>query len=202
MGRRGEHVYAVIHNKNGEIQQIRIEAGTQGPIGIVERKLKVATQPEGCVVDDATQVLYVGEEDVAIWRFDFDPSGGSEATVVARIDNRTLTADVEGLAIVEDSDRKFLIASSQGDSTYPVYRIEGSNHVYVGRFAIVAGKSATGEDIDGVTGTDGVAAWSGPIGPFPNGAIAVHDDIDTPHRGQQNYKLIDWRDVKKALGLF
>ena len=77
-----------------------------------------------------------------------------------------------------------------------MFRIEGPAHVYIGRFAIVAG-----ETIDAVTATDGLDAFSGPIGQFPEVATAFHDDEDTPSPGQQNYKVVDWRDIRKALNL-
>ena len=55
--------------------------------------------------------------------------------------------------------------------------------------------------LDGVTATDGLDAWSGPIGQFPAGVIAFHDDQDKPDPGQQNYKMVDWRDIRQALDL-
>lgn len=196
MGRIGSRFYVVVGNKDGDLLQMRVDAGGEGPVGTIERRLKVGTQPEGCVVDDETRTLYVGEEDVGIWKFDFDPNGSSEPTEVARVDNHRLTADVEGLALIQDQTGKYLVASSQGDSTFPVYRIENSKYVYLGRFAV-----GDGDAIDGVTETDGVAAWSGPIGPYAEGLLAMHDDRDDPNPDQQNYKLVDWRDVKRALGV-
>ena len=51
-----------------------------------------------------------------------------------------LTADVEGLTIYYSGDSTgYLIASSQGDNTYAVYKREGENS-YIGQFAIVDGK--------------------------------------------------------------
>lgn len=196
VGRVGELIYAIVGNKQGELLQVRIEATAQGPVGTVVRTLSVGSQPEGCVVDDEAQYLYLGEEDVGVWRFDLDPGAEAEPIEVARVDNHRLKADVEGLALLQDGAEKYLIVSSQGDSTFPVFRIAGSRYEYVGRFAVVAGAR-----IDAVTETDGVSAWSGPIGRYPNGLIAMHDDEDAPHAGQQNYKLVDWRDVKQALGL-
>ncbi|MDX3885063.1 MAG: phytase [Sphingomonas sp.] len=194
MGKRGGDFYVVANNKAGGIFQYRITAGPSGPVATLERRMKVATQPEGCVVDEKADTLYLGEEDVAIWRFDFDPRGSADPMQVAVADGIRLTADIEGLAILRDRGVDYLIASSQGDATFPVWRIEGANHVYVGRFAVEGGA------IDAVTGTDGIDAWSGPIGPFPEGAIAMHDtaDGDGP---QQNFKVVDWRDVRRALGL-
>ena len=94
---------------------------------------------------------------------------------------------------MRDGGRTYLIASSQGDSTYPVWQVEGSVYVYKGRFAVEGGA------IDNVTVTDGIDAWSGPIGPYPEGAIAMHDTDDgdgrqqapfpgsaqAPHRGER-----------------
>ena len=53
--------------------------------------------------------------------------------------------------------------------------------------------------VDRVTGTDGLDALGGPVGPFPEGLVVVQDDINDV--GTQNFKYIDWRDIKRALGL-
>ena len=58
-----------------------------------------------------------------------------------------------------------------------------------------------------MTWTDGVAALGGPVGPFPEGLVVVQDDVDSDGeepstvRARQNFKLVDWREVKRALGL-
>jgi 3-phytase len=194
IGRRGADFYLVANSKTGDIRIWRVAAGPAGPVTTLERTLQVGSQPEGCVVDDEADVLYVGEEDVALWRFDFDPAGSSTPVRVAAADGQRFTADIEGVTIMRDRGVAYLIASSQGDNTFPVYRIEGEEHIYLGRFAIIAG-----EQIDAVTQTDGLDAWSGPIGAFPDGVVAFHDHADDPNRGQQNYKLVDWRDIRRAL---
>lgn len=196
MGRRGGAFYLVANNKLGEINIWQVAAAADGPDATLVRSLKVGSQPEGCVVDERADTLYVGEEDVGIWRFDFDPAGSSDPVGVAMVDRHRITDDVEGLTIMRDGEHSYLIASSQGDDTFPVFRMEEGGETYVGRFAIVARGA-----IDGVTSTDGVDAWSGPIGTFPEGLIAVHDDRDEPERRQQNYKLVDWREIKRALQL-
>lgn len=196
MGRRADGFYLVANSKTGEIRVWRVEAGPEGPRAAMVRTLRVGSQPEGCVVDDAADALYVGEEDVALWRFDFNPEGASDPVRIAAVDGQRFTADIEGVTIMRDGANSYLIASSQGDSTFPVYRIEGDDYIYLGRFH-VAGSA----EIDAVTQTDGLDAWSGPIGAYPDGLIAMHDHADAPHRGQQNYKLVDWRDVRRALGI-
>jgi 3-phytase len=196
MGRRGEAFYLIVTTKAGTVHQMSVADGPGGPVVGAERVLTLASQLEGCVVHDAADTLYVGEEDVGVWRFDFDPSGPSTATEIARVDRIRIKDDTEGLTILRDRGVDYLIVSSQGDSTYPVYRIEGDAHVYVGRFAIV-----DGPEIDGVTQTDGLSAFSGSIGPFPEGALAFHDHEDSPNPGQQNFKMVDWRVIREALGL-
>lgn len=196
MGKRGRDFYLIANNKLGDIRIWQVAANGDVPGVALVRSLKLGSQLEGCVVDDVADMLYIGEEDVGIWRFDFDPKGSSDAVSVAKIDRQRITDDVEGLTIMRDGPNNYLIASSQGDDTYAVFRIEEAGETYVGRFTITARG-----DIDGVTSTDGIDAWSGPIGDYPEGLIAVHDDMDEPNRGQQNYKLVDWRDIKRAMQL-
>ncbi len=196
MGKRGDDFYLIANNKLGDIRIWQVAANGNVPGVALVRSLKLGSQLEGCVVDDAADTLYVGEEDVGIWRFDFDPAGSPDALSVAKVDRQRITDDVEGLTIMRDGANNYLIASSQGDDTYAVFRIEPAGEAYVGRFAIT-----DRGNIDGVTSTDGIDAWSGPIGEYPEGLIAVHDDMDQPTRGQQNFKLVDWRDVKRAMKL-
>lgn len=196
MGRRGDDFYLIANSKTGEVRIWSVSAGETGPNATLVRTLSVGSQPEGCVVDDAADTLYVGEEDVALWRFDFDPAGSSTPVQIAAIDGQRFTADIEGVTVMRDRGQNYLIVSSQGDNTFPVYRIEGDDHVYLGRFTVAAS-----ETIDAVSQTDGLDAWSGPIGAYTGGLIAMHDHADAPNRGQQNFKLIDWRDVRRALGI-
>lgn len=196
LGRRADAFFLVATTKAGSVHQMTVSAGHAGPVVEEVRVLTLSSQLEGCVVNDRADTLYVGEEDVGVWKFDFDPVGSNQPMSVARVDLNRIKDDVEGLTIMRDGGSEYLIVSSQGDSTYPVYRIDGGDHVYLGRFAVV-----DGEVIDGVTHTDGLDAFSGPIGPFPEGALAFHDHEDAPHPGQQNYKIVDWRAVKAALGL-
>lgn len=196
VGRRAETFFLVVTTKAGTVHQMTVAAGPNGPVIGEPRVLTLGSQLEGCVINDRADTLYVGEEDVGVWRYDFDPAGSPEATSVARVDLNRIKDDVEGLTIMRDGGMEYLIVSSQGDSTYPVYRIQGDDHVYLGRFTIVDGNG-----IDAVTHTDGLDAFSGPIGPFPEGALAFHDHEDAPNPGQQNYKIVDWREIKNALGL-
>jgi len=206
MGRFGGETFLVANNKDGVIQAHAVSAGPSGPQMVLRHSFKLGTQTEGCVVNDETGDLYVGEEDVGIWRMSL-ATPAAPPVKIAGIDNRILTADVEGLTLMRDAGQTYLIASSQGDNSYPVWRLENGGYALMGRFKVQGGS------IDPVTMTDGLDAWSGPIAGYPEGAIAMHDHCDgegpqdppatvcDSDTKQQNYKLVDWRDVKAALGI-
>jgi len=203
MGRLGEAFVVIVNGTDGQVRQIRVEAGPDGAIRSTEqRRFGLATQTEGCVVDDVAGKLYIGEEARGVWRFDLDPASVAPGLLIAAAPSEALKPDVEGVTLLRDGARTFLIVSSQGDSAFAVWRIDGESPVYAGRFSPVAGGG-----IDAVTGTDGVAALGGKVGPFPEGLVVVQDDVDSDGetasgaRMTQNFKLVDWREVKKALGL-
>lgn len=195
LGRRGETFVLVVNGTDGQVRQLSVKAGADGaPVTAEERRFAVPTQPEGCVVDDARGRLYLGEEGAGVWRFDLGTAAAAGA-LIATAPSAALKPDVEGLALLEDGTGAWLIVSSQGDSAFAVYKVDGAEPVYRGRFSPVA----TG-GIDGVTGTDGVAALGGVVGAFPEGLVVMQDDEDGgPQR--QNFKLVDWREVRRALGL-
>lgn len=201
-GRRGDAFLVIVNGTDGQVRQLRVSAGADGtPVVAEERRFSVPSQPEGCVVDDATGRLYLGEEAKGIWRFDTGATA-APGTLIATAPSEALKPDVEGLTLLREGAKTWLIASSQGDSAFAVWRVDGAEPSYAGRFSAVAANG-----VDGVTGTDGVAAMGGAIGAFPEGLVVVQDDVDTEgeaastRRQRQNFKLVDWREVKRALGL-
>lgn len=186
-------VFGFVVLKDGRIDQIAIDTSGETPTGTVVRSLKLGTQSEGCVVDDRTGILYVAEEDVGLWKFDAAPDGPVTATAIAKADGNEIVMDAEGVALAPSgSDGGYVIVSSQGDNAYAVYRLPEAN--YVGRFRINDGA------IDGVQETDGIELMLGDFGPdFPGGLFVVQDGDNRP--ATQNFKLIDWSAVERALGL-
>lgn len=189
----GVEAFSVL--KDGTVAQVRIGlagAGTaSGPTGMIVRSLKLATQTEGCVVDPRSATLYVGEEDVGIWRFSAKADAPTAGDLVAQADGRQLVADTEGLALAVDGPTGgWLVASSQGDNAYAVYRLP--DMVPAGRFRITASKFGATEE------TDGIALALGDFGPeYPHGLFVAQDG----HNGAaaQNFKLVSWADVLAAL---
>lgn len=169
-----------------------------------EKRFAVGSQSEGCVIDDQTGRLYVGEEAKGIWQYDLNDWNaiGANCVQLAAAPSDMLKADVEGLTILREGSKSYLVASSQGDSAFAIWRIDGTVPVASGRFSVYPGNG-----IDAVTGTDGVAALGGPVGPYPNGVVVMQDDSDTDGEAQtsarvkQNFKIVDWNNVKQALKL-
>ncbi|MBO9519250.1 MAG: phytase [Porphyrobacter sp.] len=186
--RNGDSLIAYSVLKEGAIHEVRINLnGT--PTGEPLRTMKLATQTEGCVTDPSDGTLYVGEEDVGIWRF---APGATEGTLVAPVDNKYLVADVEGLALLRTGDRAVLVASSQGDNAYAVFSLPDMKPL--GRFRIAAGRFGSVEE------TDGIELVGGSFGPdYPEGLFIAQDGHNPP--AAQNFKLVSWAAVKAALGL-
>jgi 3-phytase len=202
VGRRGADFIVIVNGTDGQVRQTRVSAGADGRlVAVEEKRFDVGGQTEGCVVDDATGALYIGEEAKGVWRYSLD-AGGDARSLVAAAPSAMLKPDVEGLTLLRDGAETWLIASSQGDSAFAVWRVDGAQPLYKGRWSGVAAHG-----VDGITGTDGVAALGGQVGAFPRGLIVAQDDVDTEGeaasgtRSRQNFKLVDWRDVRAALGL-
>lgn len=187
-------LYAFVVGKDGRITQLAIGVTGATPIATVVRRLALPTQSEGCVADDRTGLLYVGEERAGVWRFSAEPDGPTQGTLVAPADGKQLIADVEGVAIAaEGADGGHLIVSSQGDSAYAVYRLP--EMAYVGRFRIVAGGA-----IGGTSSTDGIEVSTAGFGAgFEGGLFIAQDGDNAP--AAQNFKLVPWAAIKSALGM-
>jgi 3-phytase len=190
--RAGDNLlYAFLVLKDGRIDQVELDLTGAMPFGKVVRSMKLGTQSEGCVVDDRTGLLYVAEEDVGIWRFDARPGGSTKPKALGRADGKQLVADAEGLAIAPSGKTGgYLLASSQGDYAYTLYRLRDGR--YLGRFRIADGA------IDGVQETDGLELHLGNFGPgYPSGILVVQDGDNAPKT--QNFKYISWAEVLKTL---
>ena len=97
-----------------------------------------------------------------------EPGDGDARTLVDSASQRgNLTSNVEGLALVYGADGAgYLFASSQGSSSYVLYR--RSDNAYAGSFAIGAGNG-----IDAVSDTDGIDGSEDNAGAYADGTSAT-----------------------------
>ena len=187
--------YAIINDKEGNVEQYELFDNGRGKVDAkLVRTLKLKGQLEGCVADDISRHLYIGEENYGIWKFDADPNGSTVGVVVDTI-GPNLYADVEGLTIYYSSESEgYLIASSQGDNTYVLYDRKGENS-FIGRFAITDNAS-----IDGTSETDGIDVCNMNLGgKFSSGIFIVQDGVNTNStnktKDNTNYKAVPWSDI-------
>jgi 3-phytase len=184
--------YVFVNSENeggdpgGQVEQWElIEAGDGRVDARRVRSFAVGSQTEGCVADDELGDLYIGEEAQGIWRYEAEPDAGTKRV---RVDSTGpgghLEAEVEGLAIAYGTDGPgYLVASSQGNSSFAVYR-RGEGNEYVKRFTIEGS-----DDIDAVEETDGIEVSTRDLGEtFPEGVLVAHDGSDDG--GRTNFKLV------------
>jgi 3-phytase len=92
----------------------------------------------------------------------------------------------------------YLVVSNQGEDNYTVYRRERANE-FVGKFHVVANEEL---GIDGASETDGLDVASAALGTaFPRGLLVVQDGRNLSPPDRQNFKLVSWEVVARALGL-
>jgi 3-phytase len=201
LGRTKSGLKLAIIGKNGDVALASLEAHRSGVKMVSEERFLVGSQSEGCVFDDETSRLFIGEEAKGIWVYDGETPNKTQRILLASAPGPELVPDVEGLSILTDegTNQRYLLASSQGDSAFAVWRIDTPNYEYKGRFSLIGGRG-----IDPVTGTDGIAAKGGQVGPYSQGLIVVQDDAETEGevngpRTRQNFKLADWAEIKAAL---
>ena len=187
--------YVFITSKSGEVGQWRLFETRHGTVDAERvRGFDVGSQIEACVADDELGFLYIGEEQVGIWKYAAEPTGGNGRI---RVDSTGptgfLTPDVEGLTIFFGAaGTGYLIASSQGRDAFNVYRREGRNE-YVATFTIEEGNG-----IDRVTHSDGIDVLNASLGPsFPHGVFVTQDQKNDG--GRQNFKLVPWPAIESVI---
>jgi myo-inositol-hexaphosphate 3-phosphohydrolase/phosphodiesterase/alkaline phosphatase D-like protein len=192
--------FKLIDQGNGKIGAERVREFTlPSPTG-VDR----SPQTEGTVVDQELGFLYIAQEDVGIWKFQAEPNGGTTGTLIERVrfeGGKNLTDDAEGLTIYYGKDGTgYLLASSQGDSTFAAFTREGNND-FLGRFAV-----GNNGSIDSVQQSDGADVINVPLGSkFPFGLFVTQDGDNSPAQlvdGENiktNFKLVPWENIVSAL---
>ena len=151
---------------------------------------------EACVADDQTGDFYVAEQDVGVWRYSAAPDAvttpDSRAMVLSTylVNGGYLVPDIEGLTIVHDEYSSYLLASSQGDSTFGLYYLDDMMVPYplMMKFRITGGPMA-----DGCSITDGIDAVPWYLGPdFPHGLFVCQDNTNSAPgtAGTQDFKFV------------
>ncbi|MGH9039554.1 MAG: phytase [Acidimicrobiia bacterium] len=208
---RSGTLYAFGVNPGGRVEQVELFDDAGMVNGRVVRTIEVEPGPvdtaggnpegndslEACAADDGTGTLYIGEESRGIWQYGAEPTDSASTADRVLVDGTEaqgghITPHVEGITIVYGPGASgFLIASSQGDYTYNVYRREAP-HEFLRKVQVAAGPAA-----DGCQRTDGIDAVATDLGPaFPRGLFVCQDNANTePAAGNQNFKYVPLEQV-------
>jgi len=188
---------AFVNDKDGRYLHYRLERAGGKFAATLLRTFRTATQPEGCVADDATGTLFVGEEKRGVWVTPADAERAAPLTMALPVGS-LLTADVEGMGIYRGLDASYLVVSSQGSNSYVVmdaqapYKVRGAFRIGVN----------VAEGIDGASETDGLEVTSANLGgAYGRGMLVVQDGYKRLPDGPQNFKYVAWADVADALKL-
>lgn len=189
---REETCYAFVVGKDGVIEQWELMPNPESSLAAkMVRSFDVGGQCEGLVADDEFAQLYVGEEEVGVWKYSAKPEDGSQRIALDQIkSNKQLKADIEGLSIYpQAAGEGYLLVSSQGNNSYAVYERHGANK-YLGSFKI-KGNAQYG----GTSDTDGIDVTAQTFGSFDKGVFIAQDG----HNGKQNqnFKLVDFGAIEK-----
>lgn len=184
--------------KDGTVEIWQITLTGDVADGRLLGSIRLASQPEGCVFDEANGYLFIGEEAKGIWRADYNDLSVPPHLVDATGSGSGLVADVEGISIWRGANAEgWLVVSAQEEDRFLVYDRKAP-HLHRGSFSISANKALK---IDAVTHTDGLDIHSGAVPGFSRGLLIVQDDGNPGSGRNQNFKLVDWADVEAALGL-
>ena len=195
-----EKFHYVVVNKEGQLEHYHLNYAGQRLSSELIGQFALPSQAEGCVIDDANQVLYVAEENAGIWQFRIDESGlyqFDQGRLIDQVGSHTgLAPDVEGLAIYPTGKTSgYLLASSQQISRFFVY--DRNSTEFITSFQVT-----DGDHIDGVSHTDGLDVSPTPYNPvFPRGILVTqdNDNVDGSQLRTQNFKIISWEPVQQLI---
>jgi myo-inositol-hexaphosphate 3-phosphohydrolase len=211
----GDDFVFVSQNDTDQVAQLQLIAESDGTVTAQEvRRIVVpvpdgeetdAAQVEGMVADRESGYLYIGQEEYGIFKYPAEPDGGTEGSIVDTIHSGHLQADIEGLTIYYGADGNgYLLASSQGDSTFAVYERAGDN-AYLGHFSIGANGG-----LDSVQESDGADVINVPLNAsFPSGLFIAQDGANDPQNvveddeelenNSTNFKFIGWDTIANGV---
>jgi myo-inositol-hexaphosphate 3-phosphohydrolase len=163
------------------------------------------SQSEGSVADRQLGFYYVAlEGEVGVLKYNAEPDGGDDYTVIQSIDESFLEPDIEGLTIYYGPGTTgYLLVSSQGDHSYAVLSRDGDNE-YLGSFIV-----GDAGPIDQANESDGADVINVALGPaYPQGLLVVQDGANDPQNAVEddeqlennstNFKYVPWQSVAGA----
>ena len=188
--------YVFVNGKGGLVEQYYINFDKNFTVNKV-RNFSVSSQPEAMAVSDKNSMLYIGVEHEGIYKTSANPYGNYELLKIPASDstNSNISYDIEGIAVFSYKNIEYLIASSQGNFSYAIFKL-GVKEKYITSFILSGGK------IDGVEETDGIEVTTATLNiDFPMGLLVVQDgyNFEKDSLINQNFKYISLEKVLKLI---
>jgi 3-phytase len=176
-------------SKTGAFEQWRLFDDGSGRVDATRvRTFDVGGQCEGCVADDETGFLFIGEEAQGVWRYGAEPTQGSCASAwMAEQQQRRRTS--RPVDLLHLRRRGYLIVSSPGDNVLGL-PAPGAAPAR----AQLPDRQAR-QDRRRPTATASVMNM-GMGSAFPDGLFVAQDGSNTG--GSQNFQFLSWRDIASA----
>lgn len=196
--------YVLVNGKKGMVEQWLVSGDSQPAYQLV-RNFMLPNQPEGMVADDENDILYLGVEEVGIFKTNAAPdSTKNQLYPVANSDssNPNIKYDIEGLALYKTPNKNYLVASIQGNFSYAIWEAPKNledRATYISNFVIWEKKKS---GIDGVEETDGLEIVNANLGEdYPQGLLVVQDgfNFEGDTLSNQNFKYISMKEVMKFI---
>lgn len=176
-------VSAFVSQAKGQADLMQIALSDNGN-GLVQGRVlrafggkEIRNVIEGMCADDELGFLYCSDEHIDVLKFHAEAEMGN-GPIARFATGDGIKGDREGIALYECPNGKgYLILSSQGNDQLKLYDRSGNNP-----FVLTVKKK-------GSTKTDGIAATSCRVGPFPHGFVVCHNDDNA------NFVLYDWNDI-------
>ncbi len=184
---------AAVIDQRGEVRQLEISEGRDGePVVRETRRYRIADTGEGCAIDPVSGQIFFSHKTEGFWAASVSPTAAIAPVRLVDAAPRGLPRSL-GVAFLSQSRNRYLISLDQDHAAFSVWRLTGDGVDWVGRVEVR-------EQPDGraVRNRIGLDAFAGDVGPFSEGLVVVQDQADD---GSPNLKLVDWGEVRRALGL-
>ncbi|SDB81885.1 phytase [Acinetobacter boissieri] len=194
---RDKDIFAIPNDKDGTFVQYQITGKNKQLQGTEVKRFAVKTQPEGCVVDDLNDRIFLGEEDHAVWSMSLLANNEALQKVIA-VGEHGVKDDIEGMGIYQGKNHSYLVFSSQGNDSYVVVDATVP-YQYRGRFKVGMNLE---KNIDAISETDGLEVSNFAMGGvWQNGMFVAQDGHKRMPEGNQNFKYVPWSSIVQALKL-
>jgi 3-phytase len=199
LGKAQGMLNVVVTYKTGLVEIWRVtDTGAGLPQVSGLRTIQLGSQLEGCVIDDEAGRMFVGEENVGLWVVNLLTEDMIPQSIDKVGSGTGLIADVEGVSLyTAASGAGYVVVSAQSKDRFVIYDRKPP-HAPVGVITVAANANGS---VDGVSHTDGLDVSSAPLPGLPAGILVVQDDANPIAEIDQNFKIVDWREVEKALAV-